>query len=451
MFAAPRFLAVDDKPKHLEAILETFQRIGAPCMGICFDPSEPLEKTVFRGVRALFLDLHLISGVKTTDDKQHFANIASILEDNISEIGGPFILILWTEHAHMAVALTTYLEQSLDREKPWCRPLAVMALAKEKFINVGNGTIELADDLKQAVESVLNENPQIAALMEWEKDVLAAAGETLSSLTSLVPAERRSTTQFGDALDEVLSRLAVEAVGKKHVSQDPRTAVTSVLAPILSDRIVNQETVTATAELWSKAVTRYGDKTLPQATPLEAGGINRMLHVSMLSGEQITPADWGAVSEVPLELWDNDNLTDMLGVNIDHLLRQEFKINRKHHGLCRPRLVRIGAICDHAQQRPGPLPLLFAVEVPIHVERLLKDKQGNNLPPPAAEWRSPVITLPDQSEPFVLHVNSRFEITRPAVAMENWTVSYRLREQLLMQLITHTTTYVGRPGIVRLG
>ena len=451
MFAAPRFLAVDDKPEHLTAIVETFRRLGTPCMGVHFDVAEPLEKLNFRGVRALFLDLHLVTGIKTTDEKQHYANIASILEENISEFGGPFILILWTEYPDLAAALTDYLDQNLDPERPWCRPLAIMPLAKDRFINVGTGATEVGDDLRTAIQSALDDNPQIAALVGWETDVLTAAGETLSSLTSLVPVASRTTALFGAALDEVLSRLAIESVGKKHVADDPRAAVTSALAPILADRIVNQEAIGATAATWSKAVTRHGKNQPAPATPGEAGGINRMLHVALPTGERIAPADWGAVSAYPEDLWNDAALMDLLGVNMDHMLREEFKVRKEDHSACRPRLVRIGAVCDHAQKRPGPVPFLFAVEIPVSLERLLTNKKtGQPLPPSAAEWRSPVLTLPDELDPFVLHVNSRFEITRPAAATETWAVSYRLREQLLMQLIGHTTTYVGRPGIVRL-
>jgi hypothetical protein len=202
MFAAPRFIAVDDKPEHLVAILETFRLLGTSCMGLQFDSAVPFERTAFRGVRALFLDLHLITGVKTTDEKQHFANIASILETNISETGGPFILILWTEHAHLAQSLSDYLDTSLDTERPWCRPLAIIPLAKEKFINVASGATTAADDLRSAVDAALTASPQLAALIGWETDVLVAAGETLSSLTALVPAS--DWTCFGKVESSLL-------------------------------------------------------------------------------------------------------------------------------------------------------------------------------------------------------------------------------------------------------
>jgi hypothetical protein len=448
MFAAPRFLAVDDKPEHLNAILDTFQRLGSPCMGLQFDAAEPLEKEAFRGVRALFLDLHLIGGAKTSDEKQHFANIASILEANISEMGGPFILILWTEHAHLAGALADYLDNSLDANLPWCRPLAVLPLAKERFINVDDGTAKAADELRKAVEDALGTNPQLAALIGWETDVLVAAGETLSSLTALVPAQDRVSARFPDALDAVLSRLAVEAVGKKHVGTDPRAAITAALAPILADRIVNQDLPQSVQDLWAKAVTRHGDKKLPNAAPAEAGGINRMLHVAIGAGETVQATDWGAVSEMPAAFWTDQAMTDLVGVDRDHLLRAEFCIHRDHHAQCRPRLVRVGATCDYAQGRPGPIPFLIGVEIPVGVPRLTG--ADGTFRAPAAEWSSPVFLLPGTTEPFTLHVNSRFEITRPAAACGGWTAAYRLREQLLMHLIAHTSAYVGRPGIVRL-
>ena len=63
MFSAPRFVAVDDRPDHLEAIIKTFQVIGSPCMGIRYDPASPPDNIHFRAVRALFIDMHLLEGI----------------------------------------------------------------------------------------------------------------------------------------------------------------------------------------------------------------------------------------------------------------------------------------------------------------------------------------------------------------------------------------------------
>ncbi|SMB32062.1 conserved protein of unknown function [Sterolibacterium denitrificans] len=92
IFSAPRFVVVDDRDHHLLAITRTFQLLGTPCMGIRYDPAEELKQDHFKGVRCLFMDLHLVDGQASTDQRRHYGLIASILEDNISRNGGPFIL-----------------------------------------------------------------------------------------------------------------------------------------------------------------------------------------------------------------------------------------------------------------------------------------------------------------------------------------------------------------------
>ena len=448
MFTAPRFIAIDDKLDHLSAIIETFRQLGSPCMGIHYDPAQELEQRHFSGVRALFLDLHLVEGVATTDNRRHYALIAQILEDNINPDGGPFVLVIWTAHPQLAAELTQYLDQNLDAARPYARPLAILSLAKDQFINVDTGALRAAETLRDAVQQALGANPQLAALIAWETDVLAAAGSTLATLIALVPPAQRTTTEYPGALDALLSRLARELVGRAHVAADPRAAITSALAPILADRIVNQDVSPETSALWARAVTRHEDRRLADASPREAGQINRMLHVAIPGSETIRSMDWGAVSEFPLDWWNDEALGELFGLNIDQLLREEFKLHRDHHVGCRPRVVRVGAACDHAQSRRGPLSFLFGVEIPENVPRL-PDSSGQ-VRPPASEWRSPRFLIDPAAEPFTLAVNCRFLFARPVEACREWRPCYRLREQLLMHLISHANVYVSRPAIVQL-
>lgn len=448
MFTPSRFVVVDDKPAHLHAIMQVFQEIGAPCMGIVYNPEEELNSRHFLGVRALFLDLHLIEGAATTDHNRHFANLAAILEDNISAEGGPYVLIVWTEHAHLAPELTQYLETRLDPARPHARPLAVLSLAKEKFINVESGTLRAAEALRQAVEAAVRNNAQLAALLSWEADVLSAAGLTLATLMNLVPVEKRTAADCSVALDNVLSRLAREAVGKAHVGTDPRSAIASALAPILADRIVNQTSSQEQEMLWAAAVTKHTDKALGEATDAEAGQINRMLHVAVAGREILKATDWGAVVPMPEDWWTDTRLRELFGVSMGELLGSEFKIQRADRDACRPRLVRVGAACDHAQNRRGPISYLLALEIPTSVQRQADD--SGTVRPPASEWMSPRLLLTDGEGPFTLAVNSRYPVILPRATPQDWPVAYRLREQLLGSLISHAGHYGVRPGIVRL-
>ena len=151
IFSAPRFVVVDDKEQHLLAITRTLQLLGAPCLGVRYDGTEELEPDHFRGVRCLFMDLHLIDGVASTDHRSHFAHIAAILEGNISASGGPFILVVWSRLQNLDGELRDYLDENIDPERPHARPLAVLGLAKENFINLDDGTMAKPEELKKAV------------------------------------------------------------------------------------------------------------------------------------------------------------------------------------------------------------------------------------------------------------------------------------------------------------
>jgi hypothetical protein len=447
IFSAPRFVVVDDKIKHLDAIVQAFQQLGSPCIGIQYKPEEELNPNIFRGVRVLFLDLHLVEGIAKTDNRSHYAQIAAILEDTINANGGPFILILWTEHAQYAKELTDYLDARLDVAKPYARPLAVLPLEKGTFINSSDVVTEPAK-LREAVNNVVISNTQLAALLGWETDVLAAAGDTLAALLNLVPVNERTNAAYSEALDVILSRLAREAVGRPHVEINQRAAITTALAPILTDRIMNQDVSQETLNLWARAVTHHDDTKLEDASPREAGQINRMLHLAIPGSETIRPTDWGAIVRWPYT-WDGDELLCKTGLNIGEMLGGQFKIERKDRVRCKPYLVRVGAACDYAQNQKGPITYLLCIEVPENVEKM-KDKDGHDIKQPDAIWRSPVFLTTENAEPFRMQVHIRFLISVLPHTAQSWFADYRMREQLLMSLLTSASNYSSRPGIVQL-
>jgi len=447
IFSAPRFIVVDDKKEHLRAITETFERIGSPCLGVHFDPSVDLNDEHFRGVRCLFMDLHLIGGQAGSDDTQYFAHIASILEQTISPKGGPFVLIVWTSHPHQSDGLRDYLNRSVDPNKPYARPLAVLGLSKEKYINVETGAVTEALQLQKAIGDVVVSNPQLAALLSWEADVLQAAGDTLASLLALVPSDQRTTGAFPPALDRLLSILVREAVGPCHVGANPRAAISTALAPILSDRILNQDPLPNTEQIWNSAATLYADQSLGQASPEEGGEINRMLHLAMPGTEILKATDWGAVVKWPYGM-SSECLEQYTGLTTKQMLCDEYRMRSSAIEKCTPVLVRVGAACDYAQSNRGPILFLFGLVIPESAERQMKGGQPVKLSD--AIWRSPVFSIPGATDVYRLFVHIRFPLTSLRTHCEKWEVCFRLREQLLMHLISAASTHIARPGIVQL-
>ena len=447
MFISPRFVVVDDRPDHLNAILNVFEQLRSPCLGIVYDASQELDRQSFENVRALFLDLHLSDLAATTDETRHYAVIANILEDNINPIGGPFVLVIWTEHEQSAANLVAYLDASLDPEKPYARPLAIANLPKDQFIDIGTGSLlaDRADDLKRAVERAVERIPQLAALVTWETQIQRAAGATLSALMELVPEDQRDTAAFAEGLNEILTRLAQGAVGRQNVAANPHAAITGALTPLLADRLVNQQPLGADLAIWTDALTWNGQN---QLDDMRVGKINRMLQAAVPPSEAIQSTDWGAVVDFPDGWWNNAGLRARFDVTLGQLLGSEFKIGRNDRDNCRPRLIRVGAVCDYAQNRSGPIPYLFGLEIPCDVQRIQDDT--GTVRPPASEWCSPVLCLDTDGGPFVLAINSRYSLSVVQAEAQNWQPRYRLREPLLMQLTSHASNYLARPGIVQL-
>ena len=441
----PSYIVVDNREEHLKAILEAFQQLETPCLGIRYDPADGIGERKLRNVRVLFLDLHLIDAPATTDERQHYTVIAGILRDNVSPDGGPFVLVVWTEYEDKAEGLGNYLNE--DAHLGSGVPLEIIILPKSEFIDTNSGEPLPGNTLLERVQEAISKNPRLNALLSWEADVQAAAGETLAELMKLVPKDERNTEQYDAGLDKVLSGLASAAVGRDHVDDDPRGAISSVLAPLLADRILNQEN--ESSELWKEAITQHRNGGEIPSTPENSGRVNRMLHAAVRSSEKIGPTDWGAVVEFPAEWRDDEQLRARFGLTERELLGGEFRLDRNDRDPGRLRLIRIGAACDYAQNRLGPLPYLLGVEIPCDAN-LKTGRDGKPLRAPASEWTSPAL-LVDHEKPFRLTVNVRYSYSATAEIAGTWKALYRLREQLLMHLISHASGYLSRPGIVEMG
>lgn len=439
IFPPPRFVVVDDKEDHLTAIRRAFETLGAPCLGIHYkeDGMGGAAQDLLRGVRVLCLDLHLTDPLATTDASRHYGIIADLLETNISKTGGPFMLVVWTAHEGEAEGLGPYLDSAFDAPLSHVRPLKILPLAKARFIDKASGELltGAAASLRQSLLTAVNDVPQLAALLEWETDTQAATGATLSALMESVPQDQRPIEQVAGGLGTVLAHLGAAAAGEDRAKSDPRAAVGSALVPLLADRMLHREPADEPPGPWKAATAGNYDSSLkPEAN----AKINRMVHLAP-STDALGADAWGAVVDLP-EAWQGDaQLRSRFGVERTYLARQEFRLGSDT--LKKPRLVRIGAVCDYVLDRPGPLTYLLGAEAPAPM-------RGDK--PPASVWTSPSLLGASDEDPFELRFSARFPVVATAEEVEDWKPIYRLREQLLMHLVTHAGSYLSRPGVLRL-
>ena len=433
MFPSPRVIVIDDEPAHLNGLVRGLNRCGVASLPILFTE----EMTQFRecpDVRVIFADLHLGLG-SPSDHTTDFSTINSLLENNVKP-AGPYFILLWTQYPDQAPALRTFLDQRLEGVK---KPFDVVPLDKADHLD-GNGDVRNEEKLVAAIDSVAGGLPQIGALFDWEGRVLKATGDTVSSLLELTSAEEAE--QRPDKVRTVLAKLAIEAAGEKHVDHDRFRAVNEALLPILADRIADPRSTHGSNAVWERAFdTGDGARGLSAD---DAAKLNRLVHVAdpgNAGGVADTGNAGGAERGVVIPLPERVDFRSVFDIEESDAAENQFRCREFVPDDDRFRwvLVQCQAACDHAQSQPGPLPFHLGLDFPAASE----DRKRK---PSVAVWTSPPFEFGGTVR--LLRVSARFPISLPSAKVRNEHPVYRLREQLLNDLIHHLHAHGGRPGLI---
>ena len=143
----PRIIAIDDEPAHLAGLTNGLNLLGVQCRSIHY--TGVLDDIVScPGVRVIFADLHLGSGVLSSDPTTDFSVLGSLLENSIKP-SGPYTIVLWTMYPDQASALHVFLERLHGVTKP----VEVLAMSKPDFID-GEGNIKDETHLKKQIDAL---------------------------------------------------------------------------------------------------------------------------------------------------------------------------------------------------------------------------------------------------------------------------------------------------------
>lgn len=428
MLPTPRVIAIDNESRHLVGLTKGLNQCGAACLPIHF-PDETENIPQCPHIRVIFADLHLTEG-PATDHNKDFSTLGGLIEESIKP-SGPYLIVLWTRYPKQAEHLRTYLNSL----KGVTKPFAVQSLDKTKYLDDSTGGVKNPEELAKAIGKMIAGKPQVAALLAWEERISGAAGNTISSILELAEGKTAGTGQ-NQEIRRILAILAVEAVGKEHVEEDRFRAVNEALLPILADRIAFLRSREDDKSLWRDA---FDDPfTRQNLSPDEAAKLNRLLHIALPTADS-TGAERGAVVRLPEEFAGN-MFKPTFGLEQVTAATKQFRYkNPQNEQLCWV-LVQSQAACDYVQIRPGPLPFhlgLLAAE-----SRVAKNKKA-----PDALWTSPSFKI-DENEPWFLCVSARFQYPLLATKAEQLRPLFRLREQLLSDMIYRIHSYGARPGFI---
>ncbi len=423
----PRVIAIDDEPQHLAGLTQGLNRYGAACLPVHFTGEAAIAPCSH--VRVIFADLHLSAG-PPGDHAQDFAVIGGLIEDTIQP-AGPYFIVLWTMYPDKAIALHDFLVGRLENV---AKPFTVQALNKNDHLDP-QGNVKSPKALVEAIGQAIAEQAQIGALLNWEERVLGAAAGTVASITEMAESAAEDTGP-GHEVGRLLASLAVGAVGGEHVEEDRFRAVNDALLPILADRIASMRSRKADNGLWQAALDGAGSG--GRLTLDEAARLNRLLHIAP-SNPDDNGGERGTVIALPEEFIGEAfvktfDLSPEEAATHQFRCRQSGDDNEPFFWV----LIQTQAACDYAQSQSGPLP--------FHLGLCLPESRVKRGSAPAALWRSPCFKLDDQVR--VLHVNARFQVSLPRAKAEQAAPLFRLREQLLNDLIYQLHGYGARPGII---
>lgn len=427
MLSTARFVAIDDEIQHLEGLARGLNECGAACLQIHFTGDDAsLQRCPH--VRVIFADLHMVGG-HPADHKMDFSLLGSVLENSLKP-EGPYFVVLWTKYPDQADALRVFLE---DRLKEVVKPLSVASLDKSQLLDA-NGRVSDPARLAQAIQGVIGGQPQVKALLNWEERVLEAAADTVASIVGLAAVTAGDSGRVRE-VGRILWQLAVAGVGHGHVNEDRFHAVNEALLPILADRIGVLRSREGDPELWRRAFDAVD--VLATLSRDQAARLNQLVHFATVR-EDSTGAERGSV--IAFEGVARAGFLAYFGVAPEEAAEKEYLCAQYCEGDDRFRwvLVQAQAACDYAQTRLGPLPFYLGLD-------LLESCKANRTAPDAL-WRSPPFEF--GSGVRVLHVSARFQASLAVSVAAEQKPLYRLREELLGDLVYRAHVYSARPGFI---
>lgn len=454
MIHPPTVVAIDDQKNELDAIVSALRGLDVACLPVLVAGTSVDLKKPLTGVRLLFFDINYLPG--GLPKIAMFEAAATVLMKVIAPDNGPYVLVTWTTKSSDHSELMAHFADNIP-DLP--APAVSASMAKEKF-NLSGPDIGSAKNggpsLRDQIQNILAEHPQVAALMNWEMNARRAAGDVVSSLLALFTRADLFSGRCGLDLEQLLTYMAAKAVGLPNIPNDPRAALNEALGPLLFDRIMHQPIDNESADLWTKAVAQSGREN--SINPTHAPLLNAINHIAFDSSGPLVPGDRGVVFQ--LERDTGESLAEYAGISSSAIATQYMEVLDgkppvlrgpvdKEMTECRWVLLGTRAVCDQAQNNGILRPVVLGLEVPAMLE--YGKKLGFRIKSHGAAFCTP---------PFTMRNASGDSPVRVLVLNWNWTVSlcandflnakgiYRLKESLMNKVSSTMSAHAARPGII---
>lgn len=167
-----KVVIIDDREEEAKPLINGLKKKGIPTLHI--KKIREIEETT-KGIRLVFLDIDLISGVGASHDRS--GTIVGALENLIDKDNGPYIIVVWSKQANIHMPdLIARIKGLENLEKDYLVPIEIVELEKPKYIQMCNESLADQDnDIQNLIinletflksESVSLKSPQYLKIKE---------------------------------------------------------------------------------------------------------------------------------------------------------------------------------------------------------------------------------------------------------------------------------------------
>lgn len=424
-------LIVDDDKGELESIHKSLGELQIPAIPYHYneDDDDNIE-VLHRGVRFCFLDIHILVGALSSDNKANFSAMQNLLSQLLAVDNGPYIAVAWTKEQKIFDEFKNYL---MDSERMGNCPMPI------DMVYVDKNSTQAVKDAEREINKALNRNPEFKALLDWEKTVKESAAQTVDVLYKV-------STEANVEVEKTLTALGHGAIGFSNFAENLFMGINESLLPLLKDHQSRHE---GDKSLWENAITNPNDLIDGPTRKAIAPNLNSYLlyDQKMIKEAYHIPGVIIEITEKRLQnLYPSNNEEESIGVSIaDFLNIKDKKIKPKIKDLTLSwHLIEISPCCDFAQNKTPKQKYLLGLKIKGEESVLSKLKTASG-----SIMKTYTVKLDsDKGEPSLFC----FSANHVAVLDNSWfsgeSCKLRAREQLYAQVQKHYAQHVTRIGLI---
>ncbi|MDF1754852.1 MAG: hypothetical protein P1U89_18845 [Verrucomicrobiales bacterium] len=441
-----RALVLDDDPTEGILAVEALSKLG---IGSYYYSGENPPDRPHHGMRLLVIDMVLEKLGATGDNPKNYLSILmGALERLIQPEHDSLIIICWTKHSEVVNQFSKAFETTF----PNCR-ISKLIVIDEKMRLVDNDKLQ---ELANSIESAFQDNGPNPILSIWEQTIHNATSEITQSFYEIENELKNSDSEAEENSFKIAAALAVAERGtrlRKEGEDEAVCAFSNSLVPLLADRIehaesLNSETielplkeklfVAVKAEIASRALAPDHASLLPQSIRSK---LNTKINVSF-------KVSLGTV--YPGNAYNYDENSTVTNSNFpkkawDEVYGDTFYGNT-HKDTPSKILIELSAACDFAQANSKFLRFCVGYIVPL--SEYDEIKSSNHIRALGPFWMQ---TSNDTQTECLLVTNCHYVFGMDLKVGKKLTPLFRLRSNLLSDLVAWQASHSSRPGFIELG